>query len=94
VRDAAMRALPLDDSSVDVVVSSLAIHNVTGDAERRKAIREMVRVLKPGGRVGILDIAHVGDYATEFRAAGMSVVELHGITPWIYPPARVLTAIK
>ena len=94
VRDADMRALPLDDSSVDVVVSSLAIHNVTGDAERRKAIREMVRVLKPGGRVGILDIAHVGDYAKEFRAAGMSVVELHGITPWIYPPARVLTAIK
>jgi ubiquinone/menaquinone biosynthesis C-methylase UbiE len=94
VRDGDMRALPLDDSSVDVVVSSLAIHNVTGDAERHKAIREMVRVLKPGGRVGILDIAHVGDYAKEFRAAGMSEVELHGITPWIYPPARVLTAVK
>jgi arsenite methyltransferase len=94
VRDADMRALPLDDSTVDVVVSSLAIHNVTGDAERHKALREIVRVLKPGGRVGILDIAHVGDYAKEFRAAGMSKVELHGISPWIYPPARVLTAVK
>jgi len=94
VRDADMRALPLDDASVDVVVSSLAIHNVTGDAERHKALREIVRVLKPGGRVGILDIAHVGDYAKELRAAGMSAVELHGITPWIYPPARVLTAVK
>jgi arsenite methyltransferase len=94
VRDADMRALPLDDSSVDVVVSSLAIHNVTGDTERHKALREIVRVLKPGGRVGILDIAHVGDYAKEFRAAGMSKVELHGISPWIYPPARVLTAVK
>ncbi|HSU95778.1 MAG TPA: class I SAM-dependent methyltransferase [Gemmatimonadaceae bacterium] len=94
VRDADMRALPLDDSSVDVVVSSLAIHNVTGDAERHKALREMVRVLRSGGRVGILDIAHVGDYAKEFRAAGMSKVELHGISPWIYPPARVLTAVK
>jgi arsenite methyltransferase len=94
VRDADMRALPLDDSSVDVVVSSLAIHNVTGDTERHKALREIVRVLKPGGRVGILDIAHVGDYAKEFRAAGMAKVELHGISPWIYPPARVLTAVK
>jgi arsenite methyltransferase len=94
VRDADMRALPLDDSTVDVVVSSLAIHNVTGDTERHKALREIVRVLKPGGRVGILDIAHVGDYAKEFRAAGMSKVELHGISPWIYPPARVLTAVK
>jgi arsenite methyltransferase len=94
VRDADMRALPLDDSTVDVVVSSLAIHNVTGDTERHKALREIVRVLKPGGRVGILDIAHVGDYAKEFRAAGMAKVELHGISPWIYPPARVLTAVK
>lgn len=94
VRDGDMRALPLEDSSVDVVLSSLAIHNVTGTDERRKAIREIVRVLKPGGRVGILDIAHVGDYANEFRAAGMSQVKLHGITPWIYPPTRVLTAVK
>ena len=94
VRDGDMRALPLEDSSIDVVLSSLAIHNVTGTDERHKALREIVRVLKPGGRVGILDIAHVGDYANEFRAAGMSQVELHGITPWIYPPTRVLTAVK
>jgi arsenite methyltransferase len=94
VRDGDMRALPLDDASVDVVMSSLAIHNVTGSDERQKAIREIVRVLKPGGRVGILDIAHVGSYATELRDSGMREVRTHGITPWIYPPTRVLTAIK
>jgi SAM-dependent methyltransferase len=94
VRDADMRALPLEDSSVDVVVSSLAIHNVTGRDERRKAIQEIVRVLKPGGRVGILDIAHVGDYADDLREAGMRQVEKHGFTPWIYPPTRVLTGVK
>lgn len=94
VRDGDMRALPLEDSSVDVVVASLSIHNITGDAERARAIREIVRVLKPGGRVGIIDIAHVGSYAKELRAAGMREVELHGISPWIYPPARVLTALK
>lgn len=94
VRDGDMRALPLDDSSVDLVLSCLAIHNVSGSAERRKAIREIVRVLKPGGRVGIIDISHVGEYADEFRNAGMSSVNTHGITPWIYPPTRVMTAIK
>lgn len=94
VRDGDMRALPLDDSSVDLVLSCLAIHNVSGSAERRKAIREIVRVLKPGGRVGIIDISHVGEYADEFRKAGMSSVTTHGITPWIYPPTRVMTAIK
>ncbi len=82
VLDGDMRALPLEDASVDVVLSSLAIHNVTGRDERRKAISEIVRVLKPGGRVGIMDIAHVGEYASDFREAGMSSVATHGITPW------------
>jgi ubiquinone/menaquinone biosynthesis C-methylase UbiE len=94
VRDGDMRDLPLDSGSVDIVVSSLAIHNVPTSEDRRKAIREIVRVLKPGGRVGIIDIAHVGGYARAFREAGMSDVSLHGFTPWIYPPTRVLTAIK
>lgn len=94
VHDGDMRQLPLDDASVDVVLSCLAIHNVSGANERLKAIQEIVRVLKPGGRVGIIDIAHVGQYATDLRAAGMSDVTKHGFTPWIYPPTRVLTAVK
>ena len=94
VRDGDMRQLPLDDASVDLVVSCLAIHNVSGSADRRKAIREIVRVLKPGGYVGIIDIAHIGEYVDEFRKAGMSSVTTHGFTPWIYPPTRVMTATK
>ena len=94
VRDGDMRKLPVADASIDVVLSCLAIHNVTGRNERRKAINEIVRVLKPGGRVGIMDVAHVGQYASDFRDAGMTSVATHGITPWIYPPTRVLTAVK
>ena len=94
MQDGDMRALPLGDASVDVVVSCLAIHNVKGGSERRNAIQEMVRVLKPDGRIGIIDIAHVKTYAADLRDAGMDDVKLHGFTPWIYPPARVLTGIK
>jgi arsenite methyltransferase len=32
-----MRALPLADRSVDVVLSSLAIHNVQGETDRTRA---------------------------------------------------------
>src|SRR4051794_13314820 len=49
-------ALPFEDNSFDVVVSSLAIHNIGGRAGREKAIDEAVRVLRPGGRLLIADI--------------------------------------
>ena len=93
VRDGDMRELPLKDHSVDVVVSSLAIHNVPTGVERTRAMREIARVVRPGGRVAILDIAHVGDYARELRDAGWTV-ERNGVTPWIFPPTRELVARK
>ncbi|MEP6731516.1 MAG: class I SAM-dependent methyltransferase [bacterium] len=93
VRDGDMRALILDDASVDIVVSSLAIHNVPTTQERGRAIREIARVVRPGGRVAILDIAHVGDYARELRTLGWTI-EGNGITPWIFPPTRELVARK
>jgi SAM-dependent methyltransferase len=93
VRDGDMRALPIEDASVDVVVSSLAIHNVDTAQDRALSIREIARVVRPGGRVAILDIAHVGDYARELRRAGF-VMERNGVTPWIFPPTRELVARK
>jgi len=50
-----MRQLPFDDGSFDVVVSSLAIHNVPGAGERARALREAARVLKNGGKLMIAD---------------------------------------
>ena len=91
VRDGDMRQLPLEDASVDVVVSSLAIHNVPSAADRASSIREIARVVRPGGRVAILDIAYVGDYARELVREGF-IVERNGITPWIFPPTRELVA--
>ena len=89
VRDGDMRQLPFDSASADVVVSSLAIHNVPTAPERAQAIREIARVVRPGGRIALLDIAHVGVYAHELRLLGWSV-ERSGITPWIFPPTREL----
>ena len=93
VRDGDMRTLPFDSASIDVVVSSLAIHNVPTAAERAQSIREIARVVRPGGRVALLDIAHVGAYAHELRLAGWTV-ERSGLTPWIFPPTRELVARK
>jgi arsenite methyltransferase len=65
-----MTALPFSDGEFDVVVSSLAIHNIGKAEGRQRAIDEAVRVLRPGGRLVIADILHVADYARRLRDVG------------------------
>jgi ubiquinone/menaquinone biosynthesis C-methylase UbiE len=70
-----MRALPFPDASFDLIVSSLAIHNIRGNADRAKAVAEGYRVLKPGGRIVIADIRALSTYEDTLRTLGASNVE-------------------
>ncbi len=70
-----MRALPYPDATFDLVVSSLAIHNIRSNADRKRAIVEGFRVLKPGGRMVIADIRATRLYADALRALGALNVE-------------------
>ena len=70
-----MRALPFPDASFDVVVSSLAIHNIHSNADRARAVAEAWRVLKPSGRLAIADIRATARYAgtlSELGATGIA----------------------
>ena len=53
-RRSAMEELPFADDSFDVVLSCQALHHVPLDA-KCKALAEMRRVLRPGGRLVLLD---------------------------------------
>jgi arsenite methyltransferase len=70
-----MREMPFEAGSFDLIVSSLAIHNVLDRDGRSRAIQEIARVLRPGGRVAIADLAWTGTYAKQLSELGLRDVQ-------------------
>jgi arsenite methyltransferase len=94
IESADARKLPFGASSFDMVVSSLAIHNIPSGPERAKALREIARVLKPGGRVAIFDILHTTEYAKGLQQLGLTDVKLSNLSLLWCLPSRTVTARK
>jgi SAM-dependent methyltransferase len=94
VRTADARALPFDAASFDVVVSSWALHNIASDDERRRAIEEIVRVLRPGGRLALIDIRHARSYAAQLAALGLEGVTVGAPNFLFLMPSRSVVARK
>ena len=88
------RKLVYPDNSYDVVMSTLAIHNISDPGERDQAIRQMWRVLKPGGRLLIFDIFHTAHYANVLRECGAKERKLSGLEFLWCVPCRSLLARK
>ncbi len=63
--------VPLPDSTVDVIISNCVINL---SADKPAVFREMHRVLRPGGRVGVTDVVADNDLTPEQRAERGSYV--------------------
>jgi SAM-dependent methyltransferase len=73
-KQADVRKLPFEDASFEVIVSSGALHHISRDrAEHEQAINEMLRVLKPGGKIALMDISHmIEGYAANMKTRGVT----------------------
>src|SRR6516165_3808979 len=72
VKEGDVRQLPFADASFDVVLSNFVVHEVKNRAEREQMLREIVRVLKPGGRLALVDFIFTGECVRVFQGIGVA----------------------
>ena len=89
--DGDMRKLPFPDDSFDLALAGLAIHNLP-PGDRASAVRELRRVVRPGGRIVILDFQATSAYAGALRDGGAADVRVSGRHWSMHPPVRIVTA--
>lgn len=88
------RRLPYVDGAFDAVVSSMVVHNILGSVERGVVIREAARVLRPGGRLVLVDVRRTAEYAAVLRALRWPDVSRSRRVWRMFPPVRYVSGTK
>jgi ubiquinone/menaquinone biosynthesis C-methylase UbiE len=71
VKDGDARELPFEDAAFDVVVSNFVVHELDTRTDRERMLREIVRVLKPGGQVVLVDFIFTGAATRLLQSVGL-----------------------
>ena len=66
------REIPFPDGSFDVVLSNFVMHELRTRRDRERMMREIARVLKPGGRVALVDFIFTDECVGDLRNFGVS----------------------
>lgn len=71
IKEGDARELPFADETFDVVVSNFVVHEVNTPQEREAIMREVARVLKPGGRVALVDFIFTSECVADLQKYGV-----------------------
>jgi arsenite methyltransferase len=70
------RQLPFAEASFDAVVSNFVVHELKSRPDREQMMREVARVLKPGGHVALIDFIFTDDCVKDLTGFGVDVERL------------------
>lgn len=88
-----MREMPFNDDAFDVLVSSFAIHNIYKDVERKKALKEIMRVTKNGGKICLIDFRHIDEYKNILEGYGVKEIKIEN-AKMVFPRTKVLYVVN
>ena len=76
VKEGDARKLPFANETFDVVLSNFVVHELKTREQREGMMREVTRVLKPGGRVALVDFIFTEDCVTDLEKYGVKATRI------------------
>jgi ubiquinone/menaquinone biosynthesis C-methylase UbiE len=84
------KGIPLDDGSVDVCLMATVLHDILREGTGETALEETARVLKPRGRLAVVEFKKVEDGPGPPRHVRLSEEEAEGVlAPFGFRTERV-----
>jgi len=69
-------SLPFADETFDVVLSNFVVHDLRSRGQREAMMREVARVLKPGGNVALVDFIFTEDCVTDLEKYRVKAIRI------------------
>jgi SAM-dependent methyltransferase len=73
VKQGDARQLPFAEASFDAVVSNFVVHELKSRQDREQMMREVTRLLKPGGHIALIDFIFTDDCVKDLTSLGVDV---------------------
>ena len=82
------------DQAFEVILSNMCLHNIYDKEGRKRACREIARVLKTGGTALIADFRHVKEYQRNFNELGLKTKYLPANYFTTFPAVGMVVVTK